>query len=377
MASRRIHVAVLDTDVPVPRVYAARGLYSSQFRVLLQAAAARLNTSSLLKNGPVEIETTAYDAVGGVLPPLELLRNKPRSVQDDGDRSFGPLGPIDAILITGSSASAYNLEMCPWIVQLQSFIHTVYENYPEVKIFGSCFGHQIVAQALLSWHNPRFAGRQLESTFAAGSDITTEKGYVSVAACPLGYEVGVIPISLRDEFVNAFPPLATLPDRKLRLQLIHGDRVMALSDETAALANPTEPEPNLPAPWINIGSTEKCPIQGLYYPARILTYQGHFEFDTFVNRETCIEFGRRAGWPAEDVAAFLYQVGDLPQSGVEDNDDSKLAAEIVLLFLAGEDGGGNARTSAGEKVDDDDDDDVRERVLSPNGLITPPLLDVR
>lgn len=372
MASRRIHVAVLDTDVPVPRVYAARGLYSSQFRVLLQAAAARLNTSSLLKNGPVEIETTAYDAVGGVLPPLELLRNKPRTVQDDADRSFGPLGPIDAILITGSSASAYNLEMCPWIVQLQSFIHTVYENYPEVKIFGSCFGHQIVAQALLSWHNPRFAGRQLESTFAAGSDITTEKGYVSVAACPLGYEVGVIPISLRDEFVNAFPPLATLPDRKLRLQLIHGDRVMALSDETTALANPTEP--NLPAPWINIGSTEKCPIQGLYYPARILTYQGHFEFDTFVNRETCIEFGRRAGWPAEDVAAFLYQVGDLPQSGVEDNDDSKLAAEIVLLFLAGEDGGANARTLAGEKVDDDD---VRERVLSPNGLITPPLLDVR
>ncbi|KAJ9300140.1 hypothetical protein DTO271G3_2257 [Paecilomyces variotii] len=371
MASRRIHVAVLDTDVPVPRVYAARGLYSSQFRVLLQAAAARLNSSSLLKNGPVEIETTAYDAVGGVLPPLELLRNQPRSIQDDTDRSFGPLGPIDAILITGSSASAYNLGICPWIVQLQSFIHTVYENYPEVKIFGSCFGHQIVAQALLSWHNPRFAAQQqLVSTFAAGSDITTtttEKGYVSVSACPLGYEVGVFPISLRDEFVNAFPPLASLPDRKLRLQLIHGDRVMASSDEMASST-----EPNLPAPWINIGSTEKCPIQGLYLPGRILTYQGHFEFDTFVNRETCIEFGRRAGWPAEDMAAFLYQVGDLPQSGVEDNDDSKLAAEIVLLFLAGEDGA-NVRGEAGQKVDRD----VRERVVSPNGLITPPLLDVR
>ncbi|KAL1853318.1 hypothetical protein Plec18167_005592 [Paecilomyces lecythidis] len=372
MGSHRIHIAVLDTDVPVPRVYAARGLYSSQFRVLLQAASARLNASGLLKNGPLEIETTAYDAVGGVLPPLELLRTKPRTEHEDADRSFGPLGPIDAILITGSSASAYNLEMCPWIVKLQSFIHKIYDDYPEVKIFGSCFGHQLVAQALLSYHNPRFAAQQPESTFAAGSgsDIAAKKGYVSVVACPLGYEVGVFPISLQDEFVRAYPPLTALPDGKLRMQLIHGDRVMALSDEMG-LANPAlSTGLSLPSPWINIGSTEKCPIQGLYYPDRILTYQGHFEFDTFVNRETCIEFGRRAGWPAGDVTAFLDQIGVLPQPGLEDDDDSKLAAEVVLLFLAGENG---ARDSVGEGVSSD----VKERVVSPSGLITPPLMDVR
>ncbi|GAE00055.1 hypothetical protein PVAR5_8790 [Paecilomyces variotii No. 5] len=369
MGSRRIHVAVLDTDVPVPRVYAARGLYSSQFRVLLQAAAARLNASGLLQNGPLEIETTAYDIVGGVLPPLELLRTKPRAAQEDVDRSFGPLGPIDAILITGSSASAYSLEMCPWIVKLQSFIHTVYDDYPEVKIFGSCFGHQIVAQALLSHHNPRFAAQQPESTFAVGSDITSKKGYVSVAACPLGYEVGVFPVSLQDEFVRAFPPLASLPDGKLRIQLIHGDRVMALSEEMGVTNPAFSTGLSLPTPWINIGSTEKCPIQGLYYPARILTYQGHFEFDTFVNRETCIEFGRRAGWPAGDMAAFLDQIGMLPQPGLEDDDDSKLAAEIVLLFLADENG---ARDSVREGVSGD-----VKGVVSPSGLITPPLMDVR
>lgn len=353
MALRRIHVAVLDTDVPVPRVFASRGLYSSQFRVLLKAAAARLTASGIISNGPVEVETTAYDSVGGVFPPLELLRTKPRSLQKNEDRSFGPFGAIDAILITGSSASAYQLEKYPWIVKLQSFIQTVYNNYPEVKIFGSCFGHQIVAQALLSWHNPSFSEKQSQFPPASANDA---KGYVSVAACPSGYEVGIFPIKLRREFTKSFASLANLPDEKLRIQLIHGDRVMPLSTETT-----------LPAPWINIGSTEKSPIQGLYYPKRILTYQGHFEFDAFVNRETCIEFARRSGWPASDVAVYLDRIGPLPDPGLEDDDDSKLAAEVAVLFLAGEEGASTSRAVSS---------DIKETIGSLSGMITPPLMDV-
>lgn len=40
----------------------------------------------------------------------------------------------------------------------------------------------------------------------------------------------------------------------------------------------------VPAGCVNVGSTPKCQIQGLYMPQRILTVQGHPEHDEFVIR---------------------------------------------------------------------------------------------
>ncbi|KAL1997965.1 hypothetical protein VTN02DRAFT_296 [Thermoascus thermophilus] len=327
-----IHIAVLDTDVPVPNVYAARGLYSSQFRVLLQAAAARLNARR--SGAKLDIRTTAYDVVGGCLPPLERLRRGPRAEDGDGDGDRDR--PIDALLITGSSAAAYALDRYPWIAPLQGFIQTVYDGYPAVRIFGSCFGHQIVAQALLSRQNPRFAGSSSSSSSSSCS-ISGGGGYVSVAACPQGYEIGIEPITLDPAFTVSFPELRTRlarPDGKLRLQLIHGDRVMPLS--LSSQDDPSSASPGLPLPWLNVGSTAKSPIQGLYRPSRVLTLQGHFEFDAFVARETCREFARRGGWSDADVAAALERIGSSRGSG---DDDAKVVAEMVVLFVAGEDGG--------------------------------------
>ena len=88
---------------------------------------------------------------------------------------------------------------------------------------------------------------------------------------------------------------------------------------------------------MNIGSSAQCPIQGLYWPGRVLTYQGHFEFDTFVNSELCREFGRRAHWPTVLVASYLERISRAFVAGEADDDDSKAAAEAVLLFFAGED----------------------------------------
>ncbi|KKA21199.1 Uncharacterized protein T310_4777 [Rasamsonia emersonii CBS 393.64] len=330
MPPRRIHIAVLDTDVPVPTVYAARGLYSSQFRVLLQAAAARLNASGLFADGPVEVHTTAYDVVGGALPPLSLLRTQPRqhTKDDEVQRKFGPLGPVDALLITGSSASAYRLDLYPWIAPLQSFIQTVSSSSNKAECH--------------------------------------DNGYVSVAACPDGYEVGIHPIALNPAFVRAFPGIeARLPGQQgqqmMRIQLIHGDRVTASESESGSGSA------LLPSPWLNIGSTNKSPIQGLYHPSRVLTYQGHFEFDTSVNRETCLEFARRQGWSDADRESYLAQIGRASAAaaaipGDGDDDDAKIAAEIVLMFLAGVEeslcGGGQTATA-----------------VSRNGLVTPPLAE--
>ncbi len=111
-----LHIAILDTDVPVPTVYAARGLYSSQFRHLLQSAAARLP-----KSKHVQIHTSAYDVVGGVYPALDMLKTAAANTFPDAASK-----PIDAILITGSAASAYYQGAeYQWIAHLQSFIRRV------------------------------------------------------------------------------------------------------------------------------------------------------------------------------------------------------------------------------------------------------------
>lgn len=355
--AQTIHVAVLDVDAPMPAVYAARGLYSSQFRVLLQAAAARLNKShALFTDHPVTIHTSAYDVVGHSLPPLEYLRTGPYSTSESASAN-GP-GPIDAILITGSAASAYERGKYPWIPELQSFIVEVYTKYPHVKIFGSCFGHQIIAQALLSTIHPnRRPGN--------GSVRTC------VEACPSGYEIGIHPIQLNKDFTAHFAPFFPKLSRKdeFRIQLIHGDRVIPVSSAAVAAL--------LPRPWINLGSTPLCPVQGLYLPRRVLTYQGHFEFDSFVNRETCLEFARRAGWERSFVEDSLVNIeratagscslGGGLAYGEGDQDDSRLAAEMVVVFFRGWDGDGSGdRYGHGLGVN----------VHPQTGMITPPFVEI-
>lgn len=335
LMANNIHVAVLDADIPCLSVYKERGLYSSQFRVLLQAAATRLNKSAdtTLQHGPLVVNVTAFDAVGKTLPPLETLRNSPKTPAEP--HAGGPLGPIDAILITGSASSAY--EDLPWIHELQAFIQSVHADYPHVKIFGSCFGHQIIAQALLSKDET-----SLESSF-------------HVVHSQAGFEMGIQPITLDPSFTARFPPLARASAMNpFRIQLIHGDRVVPTPEAVAATG---ETDVSLPAPWCNIGSSAQCAIQGLYNPGRVLTYQGHFEFDTFVNGELSQEFGRRANWPADVVAGYLELINRSLVPGMDDDDDSKAAAEAVLLFFAGEDLKGQGVGLA----------------LPGSGLLTPPL----
>ncbi|KAI2790317.1 hypothetical protein POX_d05827 [Penicillium oxalicum] len=318
MAHNRIHVACLDADVPCHSVYVQRGLFSSQFRVLLQAAAERMNKDVTLplRYGPIQLHVSGYDAVGRSLPPLECLRTEVRSSTEP---SNGPFCPIDAILISGSTFSAYDPPT--WIHELQSFIQTVFTQYPLVKIFGSCFGHEIIAQALLS---------------TATRDVPVSNTF-SAQSASTGFETGIQPIKLESGFAKNFPPLARVAAKgPFRIQLLHMDQVLLTPQAQLAAASADQQAASLPAPWMNIGSSADCAIQGLYYPGRILTYQGHFEFDTFVNGEYAVEFGRRLDWPAEQVAQYAEQINVARAPGREDEDDSKAAAEAVVFFFAGE-----------------------------------------
>jgi GMP synthase-like glutamine amidotransferase len=313
MASPTFHIAILDADVPVPTVQSKLGMYSDIFTSLLQDASKRLSNSSS-KQYPT-IQTHAFNVITGNYPSTSLLAS------------------LDGIIITGSAASSYYTD--PWVQQLDAWIASTYANYPGIKIFGSCFGHQIVCQSLLKQYGAR------------------------VEKDGKGWEVGVHEIMLSPEFMRAFPGMggknligALRNDRRegakqlptseatpatsptpslsegsdasgpvadpssLRLQFVHADHVVIESNST----------PNsFPEDWLLLGSTPHCACQGVYEPSRILTFQGHFEFDRFVNSETVNVFGKLAGWDDERLGRAL--------DAIDADDDSVTAAEMVVDFF--------------------------------------------
>ncbi|KAH7146355.1 class I glutamine amidotransferase-like protein [Dactylonectria macrodidyma] len=265
--SYTIRIAMLNADTPVPNVYAKTKTYGTIFHNLLSDAASRISPHTT-------VESTDFDVVRGVYPVSPL--------------------DFDAILVTGSAASAYYDE--PWIHTLQAYLTTIYHTYPQVKIFGSCFGHQIVCQSLL------------------GACSRVEKN-------PAGWELGVHGIRLTDDFRKAFPSAGktqtlecpnlqlTPAPEMMRLQFVHADHV-AIFEE-------------LPKSWKMVGETKRCGVQGVFEPGRVLTFQGHFEFDRFVNSETIKVFG--ALW---DPVVFQKAM-----NAIDADDDALAAAEIVLRFM--------------------------------------------
>jgi GMP synthase-like glutamine amidotransferase len=83
------------------------------------------------------------------------------------------------------------------------------------------------------------------------------------------------------------------------------------------------PPSGFPEGWTGLGKSTKCTVQGAYQPSRVLTYQGHFEFDCLINTETVKAF--RDKWDSEVVQQFLEDI--------DADDDSLVAAEILLKFL--------------------------------------------
>lgn len=303
---RNIHIAILDVDIPARRLYEARGLCSAHFRDILRETAAHLNKTSPAIEDPISITVTPYDIRGLHYPDFHLLRGYQSSDQPPVSN------PIDAILITGGSPGVYEMDHSPWMQVLEKFIKTIYTDYPQVRLMGTCFGHQLISHALV--RDPKDPVR----------DVYVEK-------CPLGREVGIYTVQLNKDFIKCFPSaLSHLPNGQLRIQMFHGDRVMAVEKGTPVSLTESPPV-SLPAPWINIGSTPICPIQGLYNPGRVLTVQGHYEMDAFGMQKMCVESAPVMGWKESKLALFLEQVGpDLE----ERQDDARAFAEAVLCFVA-------------------------------------------
>lgn len=251
-------IAVLDADIPVPAVRSVRGTYTDIFADLLQQAQSRLrNEASLVFQ--------RYDVVLGEYP-LNLA-------------------DVDGIIITGSAASAYDDQA--WIRKLHDFIKDVYCNHPRIRFFGSCFGHQIICQALLAPYG------------------------VHVTKDPKGWEIGVHSVSLTQIFREEIQADKAAVPSELRFQFIHADHVVIPNNAS------------LPADWQIMGSSKHCAVQGIIQPGRVLTFQGHFEFDRFVNSETFKVF--TTSWKQDAIDNGLKLI--------DADDDATTAAEIVARFL--------------------------------------------
>jgi GMP synthase-like glutamine amidotransferase len=269
-------ICMLNADVPVPNVLANRApTYGTIFHTLLAAS-----------SPDIKVQSTDFNVMIGEYP--------------------SSLTDFDAIIISGSANSAYDNE--PWIHKLDAYILDVYTNYPNIKIFGSCFGHQIICQSLLREHG------------------------VSVAVDPQGWEIGVKEVMLHPRFVEAFGGYEGVG--KMCLQFVHHDHVVVPDWEV------------VPRTWMTVGSTEHCAVQGVYEKGRVLTLQGHFEFDRFVNSE-CVKFFFGAIWVSEKVEEALRDI--------DADDDSIVAARMIMRFFL-EDG--------------DERENLTHEVVG--GLLTPP-----
>ncbi|KAI6121225.1 class I glutamine amidotransferase-like protein [Pisolithus sp. B1] len=121
MAPPHFRLALLECSRPLPTTL---GRYRHVYKTWLDASLEILNAS---RTEPVTFTLDGYDVVDEMVYP-------PDDIEYHG------------VIITGSPSSAY--EDLEWINRLITFVKRIIAEKPNTKLFGICFGHQIVARAL-------------------------------------------------------------------------------------------------------------------------------------------------------------------------------------------------------------------------------------
>lgn len=142
------------------------------------------------------------------------------------------------IYITGSVFDSFANDIS-WIVKMRQLLNTILTESGYPPVAGICFGHQIIAASL---------GCKVDRN-------------------PAGFEGGVVSIQLSPEAIGMglFQKADCSGSEVLRLSEVHNDIVF-----------------EVPEGFINLGSSEKCQVQGFYKKGKVLSFQGHPEFVTEV-----------------------------------------------------------------------------------------------
>ncbi|KAI0167384.1 class I glutamine amidotransferase-like protein [Pestalotiopsis sp. NC0098] len=261
---RLVRVAVFECLELADNIAQARGQFNDVFAAWLHRASLSYNEQRPLSE-QVQIESTAYRVIEGQYPPS--------------------LDGIDAIIVSGSTASAYDQD--PWIVRLAEYLRDVYTHDQRVRLFGGCFGHQLMVQTLLR----------------------DSSGFVEKS--PEGWEIGVHQVTLNHKFKAHFPVLQGVSD--ISCQFLHADH--AVLDEARMAADG----------WVRVGASPLCGVQGVYKPGKVLTFQGHPEFDGFLNEQGVRNLEKSGVLNGDEVKTAL--------DWIHRDDDAILHGEVVIDFM--------------------------------------------
>ncbi|EXV05179.1 glutamine amidotransferase class-I family protein [Metarhizium robertsii] len=182
--------------------------------------------------------------------------------------TYPSTGDVDGILITGSKHTAFADDA--WIVQLVSYIRDVL-NTSRTPVVGICFGHQVIARAL-------------------GATTAVARG---------GWEVSVSSVDLSPDGRKLFGASS----------LMHRDEVASV-----------------PEGLVCLGSSARCPVQGMYKRKAVLSLQAHPEFDGFI-MEQILRARRDQGIFGDDM--FGEAVGRAGDA----HDGTLVAGKIWDFFL--------------------------------------------
>ncbi|KAF1846765.1 class I glutamine amidotransferase-like protein [Cucurbitaria berberidis CBS 394.84] len=140
-------------------------------------------------------------------------------------QEYPDLENIDAVLISGSKHNSFDNEA--WILKLVDFTKKLL-NQDRIRIIGVCFGHQILGRA-------------------AG---------VKVGRSDDGWEISVLPVQLTAKGKEIFQ------QDSLAIHQMHKDIVFEYPEGVEKL-----------------GGSPRCLVQGMYKKGRLISVQGHPEFN--------------------------------------------------------------------------------------------------
>lgn len=182
----------------------------------------------------------------------------------DREDNYPALDKVDTILITGSKHCCFGEDS--WIQKLVEYTSEALKN-PTVKVIGICFGHQIVARAL---------------------GARTGKN-------PKGWEVASTEVTLTEAGKQLFGDIHG--SDKMFISQMHRDIVLDIPEGTQLVAY-----------------NDVCEIQGLYIPHRLITFQGHPEYDGQTVRDI-VDVRESLGVFSKEYAEECRAHSKFPQDG--------------------------------------------------------------
>ncbi|KAL9709620.1 hypothetical protein Ac2012v2_007359 [Leucoagaricus gongylophorus] len=135
---RTIRVALFICGELTPKLMANHGDMLTIYQQWLRNSLPRYSGVRLVMHG--------YDAPG-MIYPNELQLSRYHAVMLTGSRASSPLRMRLVQMLVGCLASDAGGDE-PWIKRLVTFVQHVGDEHPQIKIYGICFGHQIVNRAL-------------------------------------------------------------------------------------------------------------------------------------------------------------------------------------------------------------------------------------